>query len=118
MTVDPSDLDGKPFALFLMAVDEKGEEDWAVFFGIARYEGEQLVIDRGKDAQPFVVRDEWMSRIRPVPAGTEDIFQSAKHFLGLTVSELPTGVDPAKEGYEFTGLKWDSTADPRSEDGA
>jgi len=111
MTPDPSDLNGKTLAVLVFELGDEDEDKGAIFFGIARYDGQQLVLDRGRDRPPFVVRDEWLSRIKPVPEDTDDIFEGAQYFLPLTIEPLPPGVDPSEEGYEETGLKWPSAKD-------
>ena len=47
MIDDVTLLDGRPFALLLMGTTANGEDDWAVFAGIARVEANALHVDRG-----------------------------------------------------------------------
>ncbi len=89
-----------------MGTNKKGEDEWAVSFGVARYDGGQLTLELGKDKPPFVIRDDWMSRIKPVPEDMEEIFEESAYYLPLTIDPLPTGIDPVESGYEATGLTW------------
>ena len=106
MTPSPSHFDGKPLALLLIEAGENDNEDMAVTVGVAQYDGKQLVLDLGKDKPPFVIRDEWMSKIKPVPEGVEEIFEGSEYYLPLTIGPLPTGIDLVESGYEATGLTW------------
>ena len=106
MTPSPSELHGKLVALLIIEAGENDNEEWAIAFGVAEYDGMELVLDRGKDNPPFVVRDEWVSRIRPVPDNTEETFEEAEYYLSLAIAPLPPEIDPSEHGYEYTGLKW------------
>jgi|GraSoiStandDraft_10_1057309.scaffolds.fasta_scaffold57561_4 hypothetical protein len=106
MNRDPSELHGKLLALLLIGADEDGKKDWAVFFGTVEYEGGQLALNRGGIRPPIAIIDEWIERIRPVPDGTQDIFNGADYCLPLTIGNLPEGFDPAQSEYQDTGLTW------------
>ncbi len=87
----PSQLDGKPLALLLIEAGDNDNEDLAVMVGVAKYDGKQLVLDRGKDKPPFVVRDEWVSRIRPVPDSTSEIFGGGPLLSSADYWSITTG---------------------------
>jgi hypothetical protein len=98
--MDPTQLNNKSFAIVL--VDEK--QEGATFYGTARWNGEVLIIDRGKDKPPFEVREEWYERIQPVKGPVaKAILEGAEFWLRLNVGPLP---DEDTSGYQKTGLKW------------
>jgi hypothetical protein len=102
--VDLPALDGKPFALLLMGTKPSGEDDWAVFSGIARLESGTLYLDRGAEPR-FEIRAEWIDRIHMIvdPVVRETLL-NADYCLSLTVGRLPT--DDDSSDFLQTGLKW------------
>ena len=100
--IDLSALDGKPFTLLLMGETSDGEDDWAVFPGIARVRGDTLCIDRGFKP-PFEVRPEWFCRIQPVKESLKATLQDADFYLPLTVGPIPA---VGSDDLLATGLKW------------
>ena len=110
--IDPTTLDGRPFALLLMGEDEQGAEDWAVFGGIARWDGRELRVERSEQG-PFVVSAAWLARVRPTTEETREILLGAEFYLPLSVGPLPPDADPAD--YLATGMRW---PEERRDDGA
>ena len=102
-TVDLATLNGKPFTLLLMGTTPSGEDDWAVFPGIARLEDGGLYIDRGANPR-FEIRAEWIDRILPVDPATRSTLLGADYYLSLRVGALPTAED--SNDFLQTGLKW------------
>ena len=98
--MNPAELDGKPFTLWL--TDDCDES--AVFSGVARWDGSKLVLDRSPKPQ-FELRSEWHERIQPVAnEEARKILLGADYFLRLYVGSLPDGSAPTE--HEQTGLKW------------
>jgi len=98
--MNPAQLNGKSFAIVLTGEKDEG----ATFYGTARWNGERLVIDRGKDKPPFEVRKEWYERIQPVKGPVaKAILEGAEFWLRLQVGAQPAG---DTSDYEKTGLKW------------
>ncbi len=82
--MNPAQLNGKSFAIVLS--DEKKEG--ATLYGTARWDGETLVIDRGKGKPPFEVRTEWYERIQPVKGPVaKAILEGAEFWLRLRMDE-------------------------------
>lgn len=90
--LDLRTLDGRRLTLLLMGATEKGEDDWAVFSGIARLEDGTLYMDRGEKPK-FEVRSEWIEQIRPVDPLMRGALLEADYFLPLPVGMLPAGLD-------------------------
>jgi hypothetical protein len=96
---DYSYCHGKVIALVLT----DSEEESAVFYGIASWDGERLLLKRTGDKPDFEIREEWRERIRPVPQGeAKRILDNADFMLRLSVGLLPG----QKGQFEETGLKW------------
>jgi hypothetical protein len=90
-------INGKPFAVVL--ADEK--EEGATFHGTALWDGETLIIDRGKGKPAFEIRKEWYERIQPVKGPVaKAILEGAQFWLKLPAGALSgndSGRQPAKE---------------------
>ena len=98
--MNPAELDGKPFTLWLT----NDRDESAVFSGVARWNGSNLFLDRSPKPQ-FEIRSEWHERIQPVTnEKAQKILLGAAYFLRLYVGSLPDGSGPTE--YELTGLKW------------
>lgn len=98
--MDITDLDGKPFSLWL--TDEA--EESAVYPGVARWHGSTLFIERTSQ-RPFEIRAEWYERIQTVTSEeARKILLGADYFLRLYVGNIPIEADA--DGYEQTDLKW------------
>jgi hypothetical protein len=98
-----AEVDGKPFALLLCAETEDGENDWAVFPGIARVRDGTLFLERSGNDPDVEIRPEWHHLIRPVKPEVRQILLGADYSLSLSVGNLP---DDAGPEYLSTGLKW------------
>lgn len=103
--VDLTRYDGKRFALLLCGQSEDGEDDWAVFPGIARLRDNCLFLERSRDAPHVEIQPEWYERIKPTNNTSRDILQGADYYLGLTVGNIS---DEDAKGLEGIGLKWPS----------
>lgn len=101
--VDPSLVDGKRLAVVLIASDVEKKEG-AVFFGTARWDGQNLQLDRGSENPSFTIPSETLGKLQKVDGKLRDILQDADYWISLTVSPLPEGADLSQ--YRLTGLKW------------
>jgi hypothetical protein len=102
--VDINNLDGKRLTLLLMGTKEDGDDDWAVFGGIASLEAGVLYMDRGEGKPRIKIREEWLGRIRMVEPESRETLLDADYYLPLTIGNLPPDEDGA--GFDSTGLKW------------
>ena len=101
--MDLTRYDGKPFALLLMGETEDGQDDWAVFPGIARLKDSSLYIERAGNEPPIEIQPEWYERIKPTNDESRDILQGADYFLGRTVGNFS---DEDAKDLQSIGLKW------------
>ena len=101
--LDLKTLDGRPFTLLLMGTTPEGEDDWAVFSGVARPQDGTLHIDRGTEPS-FEIKLEWIDRIRPVDRELRSMLLDADYFLSLTIGRL--SVDDDGNDLLQTGLQW------------
>ncbi len=98
-------IDGKSLAVVLYAQEIHGKkEGGAVFFGIARVEGEHLHLERGEKGPTFHIPDDALGRLKKVEGDIKDILEGAEYWVWLSVEDLPAGEDVTK--YISTGLKW------------
>jgi hypothetical protein len=103
-------LDGKWFAVLMIAETPGGEDEWAFFEGIASWDGGQLVIDRGPGNRPFTVPEDALGRVRPVDQKFRQVFEKAEYFVPLLVGPLPENADLSQ--YVATGMRWPKAEDP------
>ncbi len=101
--MDLSEYDGKQFALLLCGETDDGEDDWAVFPGVARVRHGALFLERHGDKPDIEILPEWQDRIRPTNDKTKQILQGASYYVSLTVGKKP---DEKDAGYVPTGLQW------------
>lgn len=95
---------GKRLAVVLIGSDEEKKEEGAVFFGIARWDGQSLQLNRGREKPSFTIPSEVLGKLQKVDEKLRDILQNADYWISLTVSPLPEGADLSQ--YRLTGLKW------------
>ncbi len=99
-----SEFEGKTLALLLMAKTEEGDDDWAVFPGTFRKDGDRAYLERDDGHEDFEIREEWVERIRPVDnEEVRSILQNCDFFLSLSVGSI---ADSERESLDTTGLKW------------
>jgi hypothetical protein len=108
LQMDLSNLNGKNFAI-LMIAETNGEEDWAYFGGIAKWDGKQLIVDRGPENKPFPVPEHTFDRIKPVDEKLRQVFEHADYYVPLLIGPLPEDADLNE--YIATGMFW-----PKGED--
>jgi hypothetical protein len=102
--MDLTPYDGKRLSLLLRGETANGEDDWAVFPGVARLRGSALYLDRPGNQPDVEIRPEWYDRIKPTnDKTTREILQGADYYLGLTVGNIS---DEDAKGLERIGLKW------------
>jgi hypothetical protein len=97
-------LNGKWFAVLMIAETPGGEDEWAFFEGIAYWDGRQLVIDRGPGNGSFPVPEDSLGRIKPVDQKLRQVFEHAVYFVPLLVGPLPESADLSQ--YVATGMRW------------
>ena len=96
-------MNGSSLALLLVGETEDGEEDWAIFTGTIESKDGEFFLNRGPDKDIFDIRDEWLSRIKPVKEEVREILGNCDFFLPLSVGAVS---DDDALGMEATGLKW------------
>ena len=105
-------LHGKWIAV-LMVMETRGEKDeWAYFEGIAAWDGNQLMIDRGLGNKPFPVPQNTVGRIKPVDEKLRQLFPHAEYYVPLLVGPLPANADLSQ--YIATGMRWPKGDDAES----
>ena len=77
------EINGKKLALLLISKDEKNEDDWAVFTGTAKWNGNKLILDRGKDKELFTVPDDVLFRVKRVDEDVKDTLLGAEYFYSI-----------------------------------
>jgi len=102
-------LDGKRFAVLMISETPGGEDDWALFWGTASWDGRHLSIDRGPGNKSFTVPEDTLGRIKPVDSKLKQLFESAEYYVPLLIGPLPEDADLSE--YVHTGLRW-----PKAED--
>ena len=87
-----------------MAETEDGDENWAVFPGTFRRDGDRVYLERGTGHTNFEIRDEWVERIRSTDnEDIRSILQNCDLFLPLSVGSIG---DAERQTLESTGLSW------------
>ena len=81
-----------------------GSDDVAVFAGIGDWDGRRLRMLRQSDPASFPIQDDWLSRLKPVPADLKTTLLDSDYFFSLTIGPIPEG--EALGAYVVTGLKW------------
>lgn len=107
--IDPSDVNGKRFAMIAWGKKADGSDDVAVFAGIAEWDGEVLTIRREPDSASFVVPGEWLARLRRVEGYLKATLLNAEYCFSVSIGNL--GADEDSSIFRDTGLKW-----PRDEE--
>ena len=102
--MNPAELDGCQLALLLMAKTEDNEDDWAIIRGTLSFDGNTVFLNRGKQKEPFPLREEWLERITPVSADVKDIMNNAEYYIPLSMGNIDDAEAP--ETLEHTGLQW------------
>jgi hypothetical protein len=98
------ELTGKKLAILAWGEDEQGEDEAAVFTGIARWADGHLYLDHEGTPPYFQIPDDVLYRVKPVPDDLKDIFLDAEYYISLLIGPLPDDADPSE--YIHTGLKW------------
>jgi hypothetical protein len=90
--VEPSDLIGKQLSLLIMGEVDDEEDEWPVLTGMVQQEGERLVLWRPEGA--FVLRSEWLDRVRPVDPRVRGVLLGADYVLPIRIGDLPASATP------------------------
>ena len=102
--IELTNVNGKKLALVAWSKDDKGNDDVAVFTGIARWNGKEIFFDRGSTQQGFTFPEDWLERIKTVPQDIKDIVIDSEYYISLSVGDLSNDTD--QSGFISTGLKW------------
>ena len=102
-------FDGKWFAVLMIAEKPDGKDELAFFEGPARWDGKQLVIDRGPGNKAFPIPEGTSQRIKPVAEKMKQVFERAEYYVPLLIGPLPDNADLSH--YIPTGMRW-----PKAED--
>lgn len=102
--MNPADIHGKRLAMLVWGERADGSDDVAVFTGVGEWDGRCLRMLRQPDPSSFQVQDEWLDRLKPVPADLRATLLDAEYYFSLTIGSLPE--DRELSEYIFTGLKW------------
>ena len=100
-----SKLSGKKITLIISDAEKIGDnEDCRIFTGIVTIEDKKLFFSKKKANIHFEILEEWIERIKPVPADVRDILNNADICLSLLIGNLTEGTNT--DHYIKTGLKW------------
>jgi hypothetical protein len=102
--INPTELHGKRLAMIAWGKRIDGEDDVAVFSGIAIWDGDMLTVRREPETASFVVPAEWLARLRPVEADLKAMLVDAEYCFSVSVGSLDERDDSS--GFQHTGLKW------------
>jgi len=92
----------KNLALVLWAKDKNGDDDVAVFPGVLIKEGNSYFLKRKSEETKPEIKEEWLSRIKIVPAELKETLQGCEYQLSLTVGST----EDVTESLESFGLNW------------
>ena len=102
--INPSAIHGRRIAMIAWAKTSDGEDDVAVFSGIAEWRGTSITLLREPPESSFVLRDEWLARLKPVPDELKATLLDAEYQFSVRVGDLTEADD--RETLLKTGLKW------------
>ena len=101
---DPSTIHGRRIAMIAWAKKTDGSDDVAVFTGIAEWRGAALTLVREPPESSFVLDDECLERLKPVPDDLKTMLLDAEYQFSVTVGDLDEAAD--RETMLKTGLRW------------
>lgn len=113
--IEPTKIDGKKLALIAWGTDEKGKDDVALFTGIAKWDGNQLTLDR-RDGEPGIsIPNNWLDRLKLVEQSLKETLLDSEYSISISVGHLPE--DGESSDFKLLGLKWpkqegDEESDP------
>lgn len=81
-----------------------GQDSVVVFSGVADWDGAVLTMRREPQESSFVVRSEWLARIKPVTPDLAETLLGAAYAFSVTIGTLNDDADPSL--YRMTGLRW------------
>jgi hypothetical protein len=86
--IDPVQLHGKRVAMIARGKNEDGSDAFAVFSGVADWDGTRLILRRFPIETSLEIRREWFARIEPVPAGLKAKLSGAEFSFPVAVREI------------------------------
>lgn len=108
----PADTHGKVVAMIAWGKTEFGEDDVAVFMGVAQWHKNRLIIGDEEDDTAHLIREAWYDRIQPVPEDMTDVLADADYCFSVTVGEDAKG-DKLEDGFDLlkSELDWPDDED-------
>jgi hypothetical protein len=103
---DPCEVHGKCLVMIMWGKHPDGSGEVAVFAAPAHWNGVELTM-RFEPPRPteFLVEEEWLPRIKPVPDDVKEILLHADFYFSVTVGDVDNDdFDPTQ--FRKTGLKW------------
>jgi hypothetical protein len=96
-------INGKKLVLIGWAKDETGKDDVSAFTGTAKWDGKQLVLDRGNENSNFIIPNDWLDRLTIVNDDVKEVLMNADYSISFSIDDLPKG---SSSEYIKTNLKW------------
>lgn len=97
--MDPRDLIGQQLSILIMGEHDDDEEAWPVLTGIVEETEEGLRLSRPEG--DFLLRPEWLPRIREVDPRVRGVLLGADYVLPIRVGDLPASATP-KQIHDLT----------------
>jgi hypothetical protein len=88
----------------LMILEKDGADELASFEGIASWDDQRLVVDRGKGNASFTIPDGATGLVQAVDENLRAVFQLADYYVPLLIRPLPENVD--LRDYLAVGIRW------------
>ena len=101
--VTMTEIHGKRVAVVAWAKKANGDDDVAVFSGIADWDGERLLLVRDPVGTSFAIPNEWFDRIKRVPDELRATLMDSEYFVSVTVGEATAS---ELSTLDKTGLHW------------
>lgn len=86
--INPVEVHGMRIAMVAWAVKPDGSDDVAVFTGTGDWNGTKLTLVRQPLESSFVLEDDWLPKLCPVPDELRETLLSADYYFSVTVGPL------------------------------